>query len=89
MNSRQAQQALRLASRTQGKPQTLRKATRQPAPAAFAVESALPAPPAVSSPIPPESYSATAHWHISTWRSRLTATPPTSGSSSKDSRDEN
>ena len=39
MNSRQAQQALRLASRTQGKPQTLRKATRQPAPAAFAVES--------------------------------------------------
>ena len=49
----------------------------------------LPAPPAVSSPIPPESYSATAHWHISTWRSRLTATPPTSGSSSKDGRDEN
>lgn len=38
MNSRQAQQALRLASRTQGKPQTLRKATRQPAPAALAVE---------------------------------------------------
>ncbi len=39
MNNRQAQQALRLASRTQGKPQALRKTTRQAAPAVLTVES--------------------------------------------------
>lgn len=39
MNSRQAQQALRAASQTQGRSRTLRKTPRQPAPAALAVES--------------------------------------------------
>lgn len=48
----------------------------------------LPAAPAVSSPIPPESYSASARQHILIWRSRLTAMPPMSGSSSTDGRDE-
>lgn len=48
----------------------------------------LPAPPAVSGQIPPEPYLATAHRHISNWRSGLTNTPPMSSSSSTAGRDD-
>jgi len=50
-------------------------ATTSPPP--VAVCPANPSPPALSEPMPPQTYSLSAQQHISTWRQSLTGTPQT------------